>query len=370
MDFVRIFELITVLVLSSYYPILTYSFFRFRLTRKQEELELLLERVKLLDHQPLAVKDRLSKEFTSRDYVLPMLFVTFITMVGMVMLLASWMIYGLSDAESADSYRSILFAGSSFWEDAVEFRVEKRNVAVVAFSIMGSFIGGTQYIYRRFSTIDLTPGNFFSVGIRMISSVFISLLIAYLTKDAGLSNGNHILAIAFLVGIFPERGMTMLLRKVSLFPKPEFEFKNKPVEVVEGISELHKLRLAEVGIDNVQNLAHFNFFLLIIKTPFPVRMLLDWVAQAKLVVEFQQEFEALQKAGIRNVLDYLDALLELESLKAQGLPISKSSRLEEIAQVTGISKLALEINYQNLKDDQSVKLLLHFRANLEHLTIG
>jgi len=349
----RILEIVTVLVLSSYFPILTYSFFRYRLTRKQQELELLLDRVNLLKNQPGAVKEHMAREFTSRDYILPVTFVTFITFVGMVILLASWVIYGLPGADNSDGYRSVIFSGSAFWETASVYSTEKRNLAVVAFSIMGSFIGGSQYIYRRFSTIDLTPGNFFSVGIRMVNAALISLMLAFLSKDVGLSEGNHILAISFLVGLFPERGMRLLLNKVKFFPKVEDEFKNRPVEVVEGISALHKQRLAEVGIDNVQNLAYFNFLILIIKTPFPVQMLLDWTAQAKLVVEFQHEFELLQKAGIRNVLDFLDALQ------------NGANRLEEIAQITGISRLALEVNHENLRNDQSVQLLVHFKSELE-----
>jgi len=357
-------ELLAVIVLTSYFPILTFSFFKYRLSRKKQELEKILQRVNLSSNEGL-IDEHVTKEYTQRDYYLPMAFVTMITSFGMVMLLAPWIIYGLPTDANDEAYKSVIFSGSHFWNSNA-FPIEKRNVAVVAFAIMGSFIGGSQYIYRRFATIDLTPGNFFSVGMRMILSSLVTLIIAFLTKDAGLNQGNHILAMAFLIGLFPERGLRILISKVKGFKNEEESQNNRPLEAIEGISELHKLRLSEVGIDNVQNLANFDFFQLIIKTPFSIRLLLDWVSQAKLMVEFQDHYCELQKAGIRSVLDFIDAVKDGNSKPSRD---HEKERIKQIAEVTGTSYMAMEVNYFNFVDDQSVKLLLHMRANLEVLTV-
>lgn len=233
--------------------------------------------------------------------------------------------------------------------------VEKRSVAVIAFAIMGSYISASRYIYRRFSTIDLTPGNYFSVGLRTIMAALISLMISFLFSGTELVNGNMILVLAFLTGLFPDTGLKMLLDKVKIFPsKPENSHQNYSLKCIEGVSEMHKIRLSEVGIDNVQNLAQLDFLMLIIKTPFPVRTLMDWAAQAKLLVEFREDFLALQKAGIRTALDFLDACH------------NQPERFDQIAKACEISKLALEINFENIKKDKSVAILNHFRNNLEH----
>ena len=117
----------------------------------------------------------------------------------------------------------------------------------------------------------------------------------------------------------------------------------------------HAALLQELGIDNVQNLAHFNFIMLIVKTPFPIRTLIDWAAQAKLITEFQEDYLALRKAGIRTTLDYLDAFEEKDF----------QASLERIHVVTQINTVELEVNYKNLKFDQSIHLLEHLRGNLE-----
>lgn len=352
----RVLEIAIVLVLSSYFPILTYSFFKYRLVRKQEELMLLLERVNMVStFNTASLKSRMDKEYAPGDYILPVFFISALTFFGVFLLLLSWMIYDMSGG----SYTSILLSGSEFWTSSEDLKIEKRSVSVMAFAIMGSYISSSRYIYRRFSTIDLTPGNYFSVGLRTVMAALVSLMLSFLFTDTELVNGNMILVIAFLTGIFPDSGLKLLLEKTKLFQKEDSGHKNYPLEYVEGISELHKIRLNEVGIDNVQNLAQFNFFMLIIKTPFPVRTLMDWTAQARLILEFQEDFKSLQKAGIRTILDFTDAC-------DADTPEASAKRLDQIHEATGVSRLSLEINYQNVKADQAVLLLSHFRRNLEH----
>lgn len=341
-------------MMSSYFPILTYSFFKYRLERKQEELTLLMERVNLLNaFNSNALKSRLESEYAEGDYILPVFFVTIIVFLGMFLLFMSWAIY------MDGTYMSVLFSASDFWEKSTTYVTEKRSVSVVAYAIMGSFISGSRYIYRRFSTIDLTPGNFFSVGLRTIMAALISLMIAFLFTDPDVVPGNMLLVIAFLTGLFPDTGLRLLLQKVKIFPsKQKTGHVSFPLESIEGISEMHKIRLNEVGIDNVQNLAQFNFIMLIIKTPFPVRTLLDWTAQAKLILEFRDDYTKLQQAGIRSALDFLDAC------------DGQADRFDKISETCGINRLSLEINYENLKNDQSVALLDHFRQNLEHFQVN
>lgn len=346
----RALEITATIVLSAYFPILTYSFFKFRLVKKKEELSLLIDRLKLVGTvNKENLQDQITKEFAPGDYLLPLTFLTALTFLGMFMLFLSWAIYGLKG-----DYSSVLFSGSEFWTQTTSLQTEKRSLSVMAFAIMGGYVSAAQYVYRRFATIDLTPGSFFSVSLRIVFATLISLMLMFAFSDTKIVDSNLILVLAFLTGIFPESGFRLLMEKVSIFSSKMDDKKvNYSLGRIEGISEMHKIRLNEIGIDNVQNLAQFNFFMLIIKTPFAVRTLLDWMAQAKLMIEFQDQMEELQKVGVRNVMDFLDALLE------------HPERFEEIAKITGINKLALQVNFENIRADQSVELLMHFRNNLE-----
>ena len=350
-------ELVTTILLSSYFLIIIFSFFKFRLVRKQEELNSILKRLNLTSGNN-QISKQLDKEFSKNDYILPVLFVTILSFMSLFLLLMGWILYDYNETEPI---KSMLWSGSDFWNDPV-FGREKKSLSIVAWAIVGGFMNGVQYIYRRYTTVDLTPSNFFSVGIRMVVASMVSLMISYvLGMDATMEGGsNKILVIAFITGMFPERGLRFLLDQAKrFFPKEkEVEASNLPLESVEGISYFHRLRLNEVGIDNVQNLANFNFLLLIIKTPFPVRILLDWVSQAKLLIEFHDETPKLHKVGIRSALDLMEAIDHHED------------RLKQISEIAGIESLTLEINYQNLSKDKSIWLLDQFKTNLEEISFG
>jgi len=225
---------------------------------------------------------------------------------------------------------------------------------------LGGFVNGAQYIYRRFATVDLTPGNFYSVGIRMVLATVVSILLSYfISAEYGMPE-HMIVAIAFLTGMFPERGYKLLLSKVSsIFPnQDDLAAPNMPLQAIEGVSYFHQFRLKEIGIDNVQNLANFDFLLLTIKTPFPVRLLVDWVSQAKLIVEFREQTVELQKAGIRSALDYVEAF------------DGQEEQFQTVAEVTGIAPIKLEVNLKNLKKDRSLLLLAQFKDSLFHLKLA
>ena len=347
-------ELLATLALSSYFAILTFSFFKFRLERKKEELNMLANRLELQD-LTAGMNQRFDKEFSKQDYILPLIFVTVLTFLGLFLLMLSPVLYEVAPGEPV---RSPLWSGSGFWEGSV-FETEKRTLAIVAWALLGGFVNGAQYIYRRFSTVDLTPGNFYSVGIRMLLATVVSVLLShFISPDFGMPK-HMILVVAFLTGMFPERGFKLLLSKVeSVFPdKDALAIPNMPLQSIEGVSYFHQIRLKEIGIDNVQNLANFDFLLLTIKTPFPVRLLVDWVSQAKLIVEFREQTIELQKAGIRSALDYLEAFDGYED------------RFKTVSEVTGITPIKLEVNLKNLEKDRSLALLAQFKESLFHLKV-
>ena len=356
MSAAQILEAVATVVLSSFFVVITFSFFKYRLVRKQEELNSLLADLKLSTHSK-KLNTHLATEFSKGDYILPLAFVTIVSFLGIFLLLLGWSLY---DPEPNGFIKSMIWSGSDFWNDPI-YGNEKKSLSIVAWALFGSFLSGAQYIYRRFSTIDLTPGNFFSTGIRMIMAPVIALMTAYVIgwEEPAIDNENLIIVISFLIGLFPERGLKTLIDKTGhIFPfSKSKEADNIPLEAIEGVSYMHRLRLNELGIDNVQNLSQYNFLLLIVKTPFPVRILLDWVSQAKLMMEFHNHCDALAKAGIRSALDFVDAVSTHEDA------IQRISKLKEI------EPLVLEINLKNLEEDKSLQLLEHFKTNIEQVKI-
>ena len=118
---------------------------------------------------------------------------------------------------------------------------------------------------------------------------------------------DQLIPVSFLVGIFPERALSWMKESLGrAFRKKASSAHALPLEMLEGISSFHKARLSELGIDNVQNLAQASLMELILKTPFNPRVLIDWMAQARLCMEFKDQTSKIRQAGIRTIFDLLE----------------------------------------------------------------
>jgi hypothetical protein len=123
------------------------------------------------------------------------------------------------------------------------------------------------------------------------------------------------------------------------------------LDMIEGISMFHKVRLNEVGIDNAENLAEANLIELLLKTPFGASNLIDWVAQAKLFIYFKDEIIKLRRVGIRNIFDFKSTC-------------TANEHLSQLANEAGISEIMLNVIHQQIKEDSGIDRLNEFRLRL------
>jgi hypothetical protein len=76
--------------------------------------------------------------------------------------------------------------------------------------------------------------------------------------------------------------------------------------MVDGIDSYIKFRLGEYEIEDIENLALANPIQLFIETPYPLRKIIDWVGQAKLLIEVDSaKISELRNLNVRTSLDFL-----------------------------------------------------------------
>jgi hypothetical protein len=204
----------------------------------------------------------------------------------------------------------------------VEFP-QKGSRIVFAMAFLGVYLAGLQHIYRRYAASDLSPTLYYGFSMRVIYAAVVAMVIynAYSALSGGASADGGITAniwpaLAFLIGIFPQRGMRFLSDKVPMLSQgSDPSVRPAPLEMIEGIESHDVLRFDELGIDTCYDLATADFVPLLLKTPYSGRQLIDWILQAKLCVYFGDGVKDLRRFGIRTLID-LDALTaeEIETL--------------------------------------------------------
>ena len=334
-------KIFVILFIAIFIPATAYTFFRFRLKKKEDELGRVLTIIGIKAEEKELLMPTIRSEQSPVDYVLPVLFSFFTVLLTMTLLM-----FGGGMVEMGEgATNNLLLAGGRFVEGGTAaFLREKQSIAVVTMALMGGFIWSSQNIVRRLVTADLSPGTYYNSGIRMIMSGLIALMVSFIIPSDKV--GDYMIVTAFLIGLFPEKGLRYLVERIKVLPMQSKDQSHPlPLEMIEGMSLFHKVRLAEIGVDNAQNLAETNLILLMVRTPFNVRTLLDWIGQAKLAVGLKEDLFRITNEGVRTIFDLM-------------IVGKEDGKLEALAEKTGVSFLKLHnIHTRAIQDQGLIRLL-------------
>jgi hypothetical protein len=329
-----------ILIMISFMPLTALTYLHYRLPKKQQEFDVIKAAFHAHNNEPEDATIILQRSDHAADYVVPIFFVSLFSILGFYILFT----------DSAN----VLFNSSHFISSDHEvFNTPeyRRGIVAIGMAFLGAYIWSIQYIFRRMVTLDLPPGAYFSVGTRLIYSSFLAVIFQFVLPKIESGSVAHInsqvVVISFLIGIFPDRALSWMRESISqIFMQPKQSAAQLPLEMIEGISGFHKARLNELGIDSVQNLAHASLMELILKTPFKPRVLVDWMAQARLCLEFKDNTAAIRSAGVRTILDFLEVL--------QG---DSETRASELAESSGIPINLIKTIYTASCDEKSLTRL-------------
>ncbi len=339
-----ILKLIVAAVLYLFIPIsaLTYHFTR----RQMRVLE--VDRMLAI----LKVDPGYAKAFgpdTFHSYFWSVAYASIVACIGLSLLLFSHEL-GLEGGE----FPRVTLGGD---DSRVQFP-ETGSRVVFAMAFLGVYLSGLQHVYRRFAVNDLSPTLYYGFAMRVLLASTVALIIynAYSALSGGDTAGGGITAniwpaLAFLIGIFPQRGLRWMSDKIPMLSQStDAAVRPAPLEMIEGLESHDVLRLEELGIDNCYDLASADFVPVLLKTPYSARQLVDWILQAKLCVYFGEAVKELRRLGIRTILDLvvlspaeIEALPDVTSATADVLARARDSamnnpellRLREVGQVLG-----------------------------------
>ena len=245
--------------------------------------------------------------------------------------------------------------------------VPQRNVLI--FGFLGAYFFAVTDVLRRYIRRDLKPKAYSSICVRLL----IVVILAWVLKEvvsAGSESGEPrwtTLALVFLVGIFPETGVTYI--REALGPKMGKLFRSigeqeaDALTNIDGIDLYDRTRLMDEGVTNVESLAHHDLVDLMMETRIPVPRLVDWVDQAILYLHVKETAAKLQKELRKNGIRTATDLLRVYDL-AQKRGCRKLNAMLETLSPTRDSKVnQLQLVIDSLSDDEWLEYVKNWRRN-------
>ena len=342
------------ILLSLLFVITALTFLWSRLKRKESDFHRVLEAFGINEQEAGLLEPSVSNYFKVKDYIFPVLFCFGMTLVGFLSIFIGTQLATTEPIRPNAFYTGTILAHDAKSCELILIKLE--GLRVLGYGFLGAFIWGAQIVIRRLISGDLTPGVYYNVTFRMIMAPILAILVMFCLRSVVI-NGKvwpmeMLPVMAVLTGLFPEQVIAWLKERVFIFSKRRNRYADAlPLDMIEGMNIFHKARLNELGIDNAQNLAKANLIELIIRTPFEPRMLIDWIAQARLYIYTKDEIVSLRDAGIRTIFDLVEACENAEELEA-------------VASLTGVSAVKLNLLAQRFHQDENLVRLKGFESKL------
>jgi hypothetical protein len=262
---------------------------------------------------------------------------------------------------------------------------------MVTYTFLSSYVWTLQYLVRRIANFDLSPVSFFAAFLHITLALFVSATVAQsgvlgpaVVAPAvlapavlgpavpGLDGMKLNIAAAFIIGFVPDLFVSAMiakfpwvrLRRVS--PASKLLQEELPLDMILGIDPFMKLRLGEFEIEDVQNLATINPIQIFVETPYGLYEVIDWVAQAQLILAVGPERTmSLRKIHVRTIFD-LERCVENPDLYARVAKILLGEEAKTVVYTTAPPSQKGAVGSERILDqkDQLSAVIAYIRDDL------
>ena len=248
---------------------------------------------------------------------------------------------------------------------------------VVSYAFLGSYFFALNMLFRRYTRSDLSPKAYTHICVRTVTAIVVAWAVStapFLQNDSGKPTW-IMLFLAFMIGIVPETGTAVIqdvLRGSKRIGKqvPSLQ-EEHPLAKLAGISLYDRSQLLEVGIENVESLAHNNLVDLMLWTRIPTSRLVDFVDQGilylhvrgpvHLVPQDEEMAEKVDEDGARDLLTRHGIRTATDLERAYDLADDKPAFLR-LLDAPGATVQRLRVILDALEDDEWMVYLRNWRS--------
>jgi len=293
--------------------------------RRTQDARLAAELLKTLSDKASEVVIK-QRRFHSREYVLPLLILTALSLVGWFYIIFPNTLIGLGN---------LILEGGSLKQLTEDLT---KHFTAVTMTFAGAWLFITVMLINRWTQDDLYPRSYLYASLRLAIAILVGLVFAAWFDPAKGEGWKSILLIfAFAVGVAPlefvravfrwiRNGVSDIWSGVSdiwsgvlgkALPGIAKEFKppdwgsKHPLTILEDVTIWDEGRLYLEGVQNVHSLATADLVRIVLNTPFDPQQLVDWVDQAILFIHAKDLWRpGLTAVGIRTATDLFDFCLK------------------------------------------------------------
>ena len=182
----------------------------------------------------------------------------------------------------------------------------------VVFGFLGAYFFSLQLLLRRYFSADLRAPVFMQVALRIIIVMLLTLVLWGIWRAVSWPKDAEwvaLLAISFVAGMFPNVALNLIVRvaRSAVGALPGVHHADSSLNEIQGMNVWQQARLAEEGIDSVQNLAMSDIVGLLVNTRLGLSRILHWVDQALLHIHVGTDVRKYQEAGIHTATEFESA---------------------------------------------------------------
>jgi hypothetical protein len=230
---------------------------------------------------------------------------------------------------------------------------------VLGAGFVGAYIWSIDYLILRIANFDLSPLSFLRTSGHVLMTVFVAWVLCQVVAAPGIQEKFAVaivLGIAFLSGLYPTLGLNVLIDRLPNWLRLKRDVaqageisRSFPLDLIDGIDPSIRFRLNQLEIAEVQNLATANPILLYIESPYGLLEVIDWMAQAQLLVEFGPErFLQARAAGVRDMVAFLELGASAEGRRLLAPLLLPESQASDEALQASVASIAHKLHVQHL----------------------
>ncbi len=177
----------------------------------------------------------------------------------------------------------------------------------IVMALAGGYVWSLYQIVMRVRSDEMGPGDLIELSLGLISCVPIGYAMSLITPDAGTLRS----LVAFSVSAFPMRELQRFLQEQTMkraFAADLPARSQRPTErhlgtAIEGVSDQALVRLAELRVVTVLEMAYSDPIRIMVNTGYPLPLVVDWIDQSVLALYTGEKRAELTKMGLRCSLD-------------------------------------------------------------------